>query len=47
MIHGYLNLDLPSEAVQVYRRCRQTLCRSLGIQPRPASENIYRQIGSG
>lgn len=47
LMRGYPNLGRRPEAIQVYRRCRQTLSRAFGIQPDPVTEKIHRRLGSG
>jgi len=33
-----------AEAIEVFRRCRQSLSIVLGVRPAPATEQIYRQL---
>jgi DNA-binding SARP family transcriptional activator len=37
-------LGLRAEAIEVYRRCRQTLSVTLGVAPTMETENVYRLL---
>jgi len=41
---GLQKLGRRSEAIAAYRRCRSTLASSLGIDPSPRTETIYRSL---
>jgi DNA-binding SARP family transcriptional activator len=42
----YRELGRPSEALQVYRRCRELLSVVLGMQPSPETEAVRRSLGA-
>jgi DNA-binding SARP family transcriptional activator len=44
LMRCYQNMDRHAEAISVYRRLAQTLSTTLGMQPSPASQTLYRQL---
>jgi DNA-binding SARP family transcriptional activator len=40
----YQRLGRRAEAISIYQRCRKTLSATLGIEPSPHTEEIYRSI---
>jgi LuxR family maltose regulon positive regulatory protein len=47
LMRGYQQPGYHAEAVQTYHRCRQRLLLSLGIDPSPTTETLYRQLIAG
>ena len=45
-MRAYGRLDRLPEAIGTYRRLRQLLSVTLGVQPAPASEQLYRTLRS-
>jgi two-component SAPR family response regulator len=44
LMQCYASLGRPAEALTVYRRCRDTLGRVLGLGPGPEMERLYQRI---
>ncbi|MGR9108370.1 MAG: BTAD domain-containing putative transcriptional regulator [Gammaproteobacteria bacterium] len=44
---SHLHLGCRADGVKAYQRCRQALSISLGIQPGPATEQLYRRLLDG
>ena len=44
LMQCYAKLGRPAEALAVYRRCRDTLGRVLGLRPGPEMEALYQRI---
>lgn len=42
----YQALDLPAEAIGVYRRCEKTLAATLGLSPAPKTVALYQSLQS-
>ena len=43
----YQTLHQPAEVEHVYRRCRDTLKRELGLAPSPATEALHQPLKTG
>ncbi len=44
---GYAALGRNAEAVDTYRRCRETLAAALGVEPSPETQRLYARLAGG
>ena len=47
MMVCYEKLDQPSRAIETYHRCKKTLASTLGCEPSPKTQSLYRSLRMG
>jgi len=46
LICCYQELDRKADAVAIYQKCKKTLSSTLGVEPSPKTEAIYKRLVS-
>ena len=47
LMRCHLQMHQPAEGLRIYRRCRDTLQRDLGLSPAPATEALHQSLKTG